>query len=316
MRKASFSTIIKILIFLLPVFNSAYAWRGYQEWKNPVPNVQDLNINNLRFTNRASCALDSKKPTESAFIIVNNMDAAKGIYRLAKATGNNTTELTEMGIKVYRYTVIQLLQYIHRKLVNKDLPLLPFDLTARRGLPFRYKNISRGCKNDEYCTDLDEYIDEVWKASNVRTNDVSYQLSKVDKYDSKRNFLSSKNYIDKKTNENLTCHFLKKFSPIQAHLYGTKPDSKVFAQLAESNINRDEYITDCYDMDAQKNLTVAAYQIELNSLKEKYWNRQGFDYWNSLKLYFSWAWRNAPEFEKMAAPFGKVLRAVELENSV
>jgi len=305
-----------IVILALIIGFSAQARDSYNEWENIDINLSDLNVNNLRFTNRASCALDSKNPTESAFLLVNNMDAARGIYRLAKATGNDAKELLSVGVKVYRYTVLQLLQMIHQKLVSGELPLLPADVSRRKGVPFRYKNISLGCRSDEYCTDMDLYIEQIWKAMNSKKEDVKYELSKVDSYDSQRNFILDNLYINKNKSKSFTCHYLKKFSPLQAHLYGSKPNGKVFDQMARVNMNRGEYLGDCFDFEDQDSLTMAFYQLEINSLKERKWNDSGFDYWNSLKLYFSWAWRNAPEFDEMAAPFAKVLRAVAIEESV
>lgn len=308
-------TMLKILILFLSLTVEVNA-REFKDWANQEVNLPDLKINDLRFSNRARCALDSQVPTQSAFLMVNNMDAARGIYRLAQATNNDTNELTTMGIKVYRYTVIQLLQLINSKLASGDLPLLPADLSEKNGIPGRYKNISLGCKSGEYCTELDEYISQVWSASNVNTDNRSFELSKVDDFDNRLNFIDDKVYLNKKEGQELTCYYLKKFSPLQAHLYGVKPDAKVFEEMAKVNINRADYLGSCDDFEDQKNQTVALYQIELNSLKERVWNKVGFDYWNSLKLYFSWAWRNAPEFEQMAAPFGKVLRSVALEESV
>jgi len=301
------------LLLLLPLFAQA---RSY-DWKLADINIPELEINDLRFTNRARCALDSGKPTDSAFVLVQNMEVAKGLYRLAKTTGNNSSDLTKMGIQVYRYAVVNLLKHIHTKLMRGDLPLLPVDTTGKY-VPQKYAGISSICRSDEYCKDLDSYIEGIWNISRS-TSDKSRKMSlyrAFDNFDLKRNLITNKVMKYKTPKYDLTCHYLKKFSPLQAHLYGVKPNEKVFEQLANANINRSEYLAECSDIEAQKDLKVAAYQIEIPGLNEYKWKKVGFDYWNSLKLYFSWAWRNSPEMKKMAAPFAEVLRGVALEESV
>ena len=46
-------------------------------------NSNRLNTN-LNFTNRAQCALDSKKPTTSILVLLSNMDVGRSLYRLGK----------------------------------------------------------------------------------------------------------------------------------------------------------------------------------------------------------------------------------------
>src|SRR5574343_1127550 len=152
--------IFFVLTLLFSFFNLATA----EDWKAPDINVPSFELNNLRFTNRARCALDSKKPTESVFLLVQNMEVAKGIYRMAKVTGNDSTELTKMGIQVYRYAVVNLIKLIHQKLMNGQLPLLPVD-TTQEFVPEGYAKISSLCKSDEYCNDLDIYLENLWNIS-------------------------------------------------------------------------------------------------------------------------------------------------------
>ncbi len=287
------------------MFNS-YA----QDWVGAEINVPSVELNDLRFTNRARCALDSKKPTDSVFLLVQNMEVAKGIYRLAKNTGNSSSELTKMGIQVYRYAVINLIKHIHEKLMNGELPLLAIDTTGKN-VPKAYASISARCKSDSYCNDLDVYMSHIWNVS--RTAGDSSKKQKL--YQALDNFNGS-SFISKSGNGNLNCFYLKKFSPLQAPLYGSIPTASVFEQLAKTNISSGEYLGDCFNIDDQKDLKVASYQLEIPDFNSKNWDQVGFDYWNSLKLYFSWAWRNAPEFEKMGSPFTEILRGVAVEESV
>ena len=89
-----------------------------------------IQFHELRFSNKARCALDSKKPTDRVFLLINNMDVARSLYRLAKSRGEDASTLTQNGIKTYRFAILKLINLIHDKLVNGDLPLIPADMSS------------------------------------------------------------------------------------------------------------------------------------------------------------------------------------------
>ncbi len=269
-------------------------------------------LDQMRFTNRARCALDSKIPTESAFLLVSNMDVARSIYRLAKSREENTSLLTKQGIDVYRYSILELLDLIHRKIIENKLPLLPSDTTIE-GVPNLYREIMSNCSSDSVCLQLDEYIQKLWSISNQKNP--SSEILKYDNFDPKK-YLINANIFDGTPNLKLKCHYLKKFSALDAQLYGSKPTKEMFDKLGNSLNTLDEYIADCRDFKAQENVKVASYQISLKNINSKKWDNYGFDYWNSLKIYFSWAFRNAPEMKKIAFPFSEIFKAVSIEDSV
>ena len=264
----------RLLIFFTLIFSTSL-FGEYIEWSNPDVNVSKVKLNDLRFTNRATCALDSKKPTESALLLINNMDAVKAIYRLGKVTGLDARELAKTGVQVFRYTALELLQLIHYKLMTKKLPLLPANVNQRKGVPSKYKLDLSECKNDEYCENLDLYLEETWRAS--QDEDPSYELNRIDDFDKKRNFITEKISVNKQLSEELSCQYLKKFSPLEAHLYGTKPNQKVLNQLAKVMMDSDNYVGDCHDFENQEDIKVGLYKLELNALKEKKWNKVGFN---------------------------------------
>lgn len=289
------------------------------EWMSVDESSTKFELNNMRFSNRARCALDSKVPTDSAFLLVTNTDVAKAVYRLAKLRGEDTDTLTKYGIEVFRYSVVQMIQLIHEKLMNRELPLLSSDATTEElHVAGDYKNVMASCKNDEYCSELDDYIAKLW---NITTKKVPaarkvVDFYTVDNFHSKDSYILEKNFEKKKFNTELKCHYLKKFSPLQAHLYGTKPDKAALESIALAALDSGKFLAECNDFESQKNLQVAAYQLEITNLREKKWKVKGFDYWNSLKLYFSWAFRNAPEMQQLAAPFASVFKGVAVEDAV
>lgn len=280
---------------------------------------QSVELNPLRFTNRARCAADSKKPTESVFLLLNNMAAAKAVYQLARIRGEDTDSFTKYGIQVFRYSILEMTKLIHQRLMNRELPLLSSDTTSDNlHVPSRYRRIVQRCKVDKYCNELDEYIEKIWKISSKNINPVSkvLQYYDVDNFHSKDNFVRSKNFEERKISDTLNCHYVKKFSPLQAQLYGTKPTKELFEQMAQAALESDKYLARCDDVEDIENLEVALYQLEIPALNSRRWKHKGFDYWNSMKIYLSWAYRNAPEMETMAAPFQNIFKGVALEESI
>lgn len=304
-----------VSIFLLSISISA-------SWKKPISADTFLNINELQFKNRSSCAKESKRPTASAFVILNNIDIGKGMYRLAKFTGQNPKVIVTEGIIQYRLSVIELIKLIHHKLINRELPLLKSSLEDKN-IPSRYREIMESCNTLDYCYELDDYLSDVWKVSQQDDRDNKFQeIDSFDKYNFLPNKVFNKKELKKSGTPDLSCHTLKKFGPLQAHLYGTKPDTETFNKIANTILNKDEYLSDCSDVNTKGDIKSVAFQLDIRHLKNNSflkkhtWKNYGFDYWNSLKIYFSWAWRNAPEVKPMAGHYYDLFKSVAIEDSL
>lgn len=308
---------LKQLIFITTLF--LILGTSANEFSTP-----QFDLHELEFSNRAKCAVESGKPTKSAFLMVSNVDAAKAIYRLAKFQGEDAGEMTKRGINRFRFSVVSLVNLIHDTLTSKHLPLLPADITiADKHIPSRYKSIMNTCRQGEYCEQLDDYLADLWEIANKNWNAETKKayLSKIDNFHSRDNYLNSNDY-KRNTKPAMTCAYLKRFSPLQAHLFGTKPDKFALDSIADAVKNQSEKYANCDDFDAQENLQVAAYEINLPNLKkgnifiEEKWLKKGFDYWHTMKLFLSFAFRKAPEMDRLAFPFGNLFRGINLEESV
>lgn len=283
-----------------------------------------FDLQELKFSNRAKCALESKKPAQSAFLMISNVDAAKAVYRIAKFRGDDVEETTKRGIERFRFSVLSMVNLIHERLTKRELPLLPADATREEGhIPGNYRNVMNSCRDGRYCESLDRYLDKVWNiaSKNISSGSKYLELFKVDNYHSKDNYLTEKEF-EKDTSRELTCAYLKKFSPLQAHLYGTKPNKIALESIADAVHSMDQNFGHCNDFDSQENLQVAAYELNLPTIRGKSlfrkeaWVEKGFDYWHSMKVYLSYAFRNAPEMKQMAYPFAPLFQGVILEESV
>jgi len=306
------------LFIVIFIFLSLYA--GAAELAAPRYELQPL-----RFANRAQCASDSGKPATSAFLLVSNVEAAKAVYRLAKFRGENIEEVTKLGIDKFRYSVTTLVTLIHNKINSRELPLLPADVTREEGhIASNYKNVMKNCRHDGYCGALDDYLAKIWKISSdpsLSSGSKYLKFFKVDNFHSEDSYLTEKDF-NKNAPRELNCSYLKKFSPLQAHLFGTKPTRGALEAIADAVATQSEKFAACDDFESQENLQVAGFQIDIpeirgNSLFRKSdWQFKGFDYWNSMRIYLSYAFRNAPEMASIAYPFSHLFSGITLEESV
>lgn len=262
----------------------------------------------LHFTNRAQCALESKKPTENILVLLSNMDVGRSLYRLAKLKGErDVSEFTKLGLNKYRYTVLTLLDVIHQRIIENKLPILNADLTKNTNLT-KYKEISQRCSESSKCPELDDYLAAIWEKSAEKNP----SFSDIDNFKT-TNFL---NLEEKKHSKKLNCSYLKKFTPLEAHLFGTKPTPDTLEQIAKASSQVDEFYSECHDYSVQDSLKVSTYEMSLNVNNSKRFDSIGFDYWNTLKIYFSWAFRNSKEAAQMAFPFDEVFSSVMIEDSL
>lgn len=270
-------------------------------------NSNRLNTN-LNFTNRAQCALDSKKPTTSILVLLSNMDVGRSLYRLGKIRNErDISEFTKLGLNKYRYTVLSLIDIIHNKIITNKLPLLNSDLTLETNL-VNYKNISEKCSQSTDCPELDDYLAGIWSESSKAKPNFTNQ----DRF-TNENFL---NVEMKSKTKKLNCSYLKKFTPLEAHLFGTKPTVDILEQIAKASSEVNDYYSECHDYKTQESLKVSTYEMSLDIEDSKRFSSLGFDYWNTMKIYFSWAFRNSSEATQLAYPFDEIFSSVLIEDSL
>lgn len=282
-------------------------------WKRGDIEASYVKLNALRFSNRARCAADSQKPTRSFYVLIDSLNVAKGAYRLALATGQDRNIISRQAVERFRYSVLKLINYISQKMIKGELPLLSSDNRAGQGQDL-YRRITESCRLDGYCPELDEYLTKLWNYPRGKDK-VQLNWNDVD------NFLET-DFIDQKllNVENkipaLACYYLKKHSPLQGQLDSVVPDKIGLTLMAQAMIDQKQLLASCDDIDAQKSIEFASYQIDLNNFNSQIWENQGFDFFHSLKIYFSWAWRFAPEISSFTYPFHNYFKSVHLEDSV
>ena len=109
------------MILILIAF--ATSWVHASEWS-----ITDEKLNfpqgRIEYSNRSSCAKKNQYPTRSVFLIVDNTNIARSVFRLAKRKKLNSVALTNLGVEKFRYSIATLIQQISAKLLSGQLPLV------------------------------------------------------------------------------------------------------------------------------------------------------------------------------------------------
>ncbi len=275
-------------------FKSAYA-----DFQNRL--TEDIILNNT-----AQCTIDSKAPTTKAIAVLSNVELGRTLLKLAEVRKEQNTDVfIKTGIEKYRYSVTQLIQLIHRKLAAKKLPLLPSDPSNLMQSMNQYVRISNDCSQTNRCSEMDTYLAKLWSASKTENS-----FDQIDNF-SPENYLNS---TDGKLE--IDCTYLKKTSPFDSLVRGTKLSGEYFSKIANDAKNLDSSFGSCDDLTLQNGLRTSTYEFRIDADKFPQFDKQGFDYWNSIKIYFSWAFRNAPELSMLTYPYDKLFKSLTIEDSL
>jgi hypothetical protein len=281
-----------VIFMLLTFLTSSFAFAGGVDlWKVKDGIAPEIELNDISFSNRARCALDSKKPAKSAFVIIDNVNPAKAIHRFATSVGLDQSKEVKRGVSKFRYSVYKLTEMISNRLLSGDLPLLKSK---------EYSSLALKCRQNSDCSDLYSYVERIWN-KDIKLKASDYLPTSIETTRNSNHF---------------RCHYLKKFSPIQAHLLNTKPTAANYTTIGKAVTHNSTLMASCDDVDAQKDLKVSNYQIELSKLNTKSWDKYGFEFWDALKVYFSWAYRYSDQAEQLFYPFSNILKSVSIEESV
>lgn len=268
----------------------------------------DLPFKELRFANRAQCAVDSEIPTQSAFVLLDSYNAGRVASNAAKYLKLDAEESAKTAMEEFRLSSSTLLQLILQKLGHGQLPLLPTNVdVSQRTMLSRYQSLALGCESDPLCPSLRAYLQTVWEQSSLPTAERLKNLRKIDNF-------QAIHFLNLPTQP--SCSLLKRFSPLQAPLHTTGVNAAQLESIAQTAMNSADFIASCTSTAADIDSRNVALQIELPFVVDKEWKTQGFDFWNSVKIYMSWAWRYAPEMKASAPRFGSLLRTLDLEESL
>lgn len=106
-----------LMLYFLVTFAYAKEWsRKDQDFKT----IDSI----INFDNRSACAKKAKLPTESVFLMVDNVNMAKAVYRLAKLRGIDPVLTTNTAIDKFNHGLSKLVRLISDRLLSGNLPLI------------------------------------------------------------------------------------------------------------------------------------------------------------------------------------------------
>ncbi|UXR65973.1 hypothetical protein EZJ49_06895 [Bdellovibrio bacteriovorus] len=262
-----------------------------------------LALNKLRITNRAQCAIDSDHPTESAFIVVDGYNAGKVVHSLAKNIGGNPEEASSLGMQQFRIATSRLTKAIINKLLAGHLPLLPTNLKTSK--LSGYNAIAEKCQGQTYCPELNSYLAKLWDNS----EGAGVKWENLDKF-------TGANFITLKKADRVACYYLKRFSSLQEQLNSVEVDKEALLSIAQAAQEQGKYVTDCENLDKALESRNAIVQMDLKLPASLDFQAVGFDFWNSVKIYLSFAWRYSNIPLQVAPQYGQLFRSIALEESI
>jgi hypothetical protein len=289
-------TLIVLVLFTTALFGN------FGHAQVAVPQHESSLLSPLHFTNRAQCALDSEKPTSSILLMIDGYNAGKTAHSLARIQGLDTDEYSKRAMREFRLSVAYMTLDIMNKMIRGQLPILPANLKTA-GLN-RYTSSLRNCelaKGD--CKDVNNYLADLWARAGRKADLLAYD-----------NF-SRANFPQHTTKDRLGCYFIKKFSGLQGQLQNAEVTQANLADVALAYLNEADYITGCFDADEKLDNRFVTIQIDWETNAASL-EKQGFDFWNSLKLYLAWSWRYTNQLEVMSPTFGKIFKSIALEESI
>jgi hypothetical protein len=244
--------------------------------------VADLNLNPIVIQNRAACAAASTSPAESAFTIVNAELVGQTAYRIYQNTDKKISEnyYKVYALKEFRLRLARLSEQIHDLLLSGRLPIIPDDLEKVKQFPVLYR-LLQDCP-DWNCRELDNYIANV---GNYFVNGNESSGPEIDR------FLRIGQLKLSTAPKTYQCYYLKKFSPLQANLFADTPGVDVLNAMGQAYDKQQALVTECIDPNPVLSNAYYAMQSEFKITDKEKFERNGFDYWHSFKIYLQAWWR-------------------------
>ncbi len=265
------------------LFLLIFSFSTQAAWQTKPKQSQMLDLNPIKFDNKARCALESRKPTQSILMIADTMDIGKALLRTADAL-KLPDEFTSQGVIKYRYTLFSIAQLVAKRLLSGTLPLLNKDYAL-------YESVRSFCKNGSTCNQVDMLVESAWQQIAAGT----YQK------------FSNQHYSGVK------CFSVKEFGGLYPHISSAKPTKDTLEDIAKAVHDYPKHVSVCSE-DLKEDVRVGIYQFDLDVTNIKEWEAKGFDFWSSFNIYLSWAFRYSPEAKKLAGNYHKIFKQANIEE--
>ena len=270
-----------------------------------------FNMAPLEFSNRAGCADLSTKPARSVFLQIDAFNAGKagfaqGLLAQRKNPTVDPAIVAQQSAKDFRLWSTYLAYEIMDQLKSGKLPLLEVDGSR----PAIFNNAVEQCLSKKQflsCSTMNDLLSELWsrsKMQNPRWQDLGFSAD---------DFFPT----EMQTNATLGCHIVRKFSSFHSPLKSTQIEKGTITNIAIDSFNPEGKLDSCYSTVEGSDPRFTTVQMDIANLpSNSHWDSYGFKFWHSFKLFYSWAWRYAPEYKQEFGNMKQAFTSLAFEDSV
>jgi len=265
----------------------------------------------IPFENRAACAADSKLPSQSAFLIVDSYNAGKLIDSWLKATSADQTfdMSVDQALKFFRLSLTQTWMTVTQELLNGRLPLL--QATPDSDLEPKYAQALAECGQRFPCAAMDEYLGSIlqqWKTLPEGTDSAYPSFLELDQFAKRPELLKGRMHPQS------SCLYVKRFSEFQANWGHDRPDQALLQKVALAALAEKDLFTTCFDESDTLSSRRFMLEVDVSEVQKRAWKKHGFDFWYSVKLYFSYAWRHPELMLDSSHPMTQLFKNLAIEQ--
>ncbi len=112
----------------------------------------------------------------------------------------------------------------------------------------------------------------------------------------------------------IKCRRIIKFGSLLSPLNVSRPDHFLLNEVGKDLEKLDESFQSCEDFSDESSSDIALYRFDIDANPK--FDKVGFIFWASLKIYLAWALRFSPEMKELSAPFDSLFRGADIEEAL
>lgn len=303
--------LFRFTLFICSLYlPQVYAAQPQSQYQITINETRDPHL--LPFANKAACAADSKLPASSAFLIVDSYNAGKLVDSFLRGAYSSVLagQSVEQGLKLFRLSLSQTWMTITQELLAGRLPLLSAQPDLRNLDP----DFSRAlvtCEQRFPCAAMDAHLEKIfknWKALPAMSDQLS--ASKFNLDPSTRSTDGNHERIYPKP----SCLYVKRFSEYQSNWNHDRPDQALIQKIAMAALAKKDLFASCFDESESLSSRRFILQVDLSEVERSSFKEHGFDFWYSVKIYFSYAWRHPEFILDSAHPLSELFKNLAIEQ--
>ena len=196
--------------------------------------------------------------------------------------------------------------------MNGRLPLLQAN-PDDQNTEVKYAKVLAQCAKQYPCEAMDQYLASIfgtWKKLPAGNESAYGSYFDLDQFAKRPELLRGR------TQPQASCLYIKRFSEMQSNWSHDRPDQALLQKIALAALAKKDLFTDCFDESNSLSSRRFILQMDVSEVKQKTWKDHGFDFWYSLKLYFSYAWRHPELILDSDHPLTQLFKNLAIEQMI